>query len=269
MQKVSPALIKIVLLVICLAIPAVSFGHNLWLNATDYSPTFSKRTGAHTKIYFGFGHKFPVHDFLDKEKLVEFKLIKPDGQSQNLEPGEGGFLATPLIIKKEGAHVVAAATRNGFYTMYMKDGRIQHKLGSKEGLEGVILSLYYENYTKALINVGETKVDAYSIPVGHGIEIVPLENPYLKKMGDTLELQVLHKGRPAAFCNIFATYAGFSPTEDYAFANKTNGRGITKIRLLQPGHWVVKAVILKPATEELREKCIKMKYSAMISFEVP
>ena len=133
MKKISYALLKIVLLVICIAIPAVSFGHNLWLNATDYSPAFSKRTGARTKIYFGFGHKFPVHDFLDKEKLVEFKLIKPDGRSQDLEPGEGGFLATPLIIKKEGAHVVAAATRNGFYTMYMKDGRIQHKLGSKKG----------------------------------------------------------------------------------------------------------------------------------------
>lgn len=269
MKKVSSALLKIVFLAIFLAIPTVGLCHNLWLNAIDYRPALSKRTGAHTKIYFGFGHKFPVHDFLDKEKLVEFKLIKPDGARQDLEPGEGGFLVTPLIIKKEGAHVVAAATAHGFYTMYMKNGRMQHKLGSKEGLEGVILSLYYENYTKALINVGKTEDKAFSTPVGHGIEIIPMENPYLKKAGDTLALKVLHKGRPASFCNVFATYAGFSPTEDYAFANKTNGRGITKIRLLQPGHWIVKAVVRKPAKEELREKCIEEKYSATISFEVP
>ena len=269
MSKIMQKMMQIIFIIFCIMITNSAFGHNLWLNAIDFNPNFSKRTGAHTKIYFGFGHKFPVQDFLDKEKLIEFKLIKPDGQTQDLEPGEGGFLATPLIIKKKGANIVAAATRHGFYTMYMKNGRMRHKTGSKEGLEKVILSLYFENYTKALINVGETGSNAYSTPVGHGTEIIPLENPYLKKAGDTLKVKVLHNGMPAAFCNVFATYIGFSSTGDYAFTNKTNGKGITKIRLLQRGHWIVKAVIRKPATKKLSEKCIEMKYSATISFEVP
>ena len=270
MPKATTILFKVLLAAIMIAaLPVAGFSHNLWLNAIDYSPDFSERTGAHTKIYFGFGHKFPVNDFLDKGKLIEFKLIKPNGKSQDLEPGEGGFLATPLIIKKEGAHVVSAATEHGFYTMYLKNGRMNHKMGTKKGLDKVILSLYYENYTKALINVGETTNDAYSTPVGHGIEIVPMENPYLKKTGDTLKLKVLYKGRPALFCNVFATYAGFSPTEDYAFTNKTNGQGISTIRILKPGHWIVKAVVRKPAKKELQDKCIEEKYSATISFEVP
>ncbi|MBL0716534.1 MAG: DUF4198 domain-containing protein [Desulfosarcina sp.] len=269
MTKVTTILFKVLLTAIMIAVlPVAGFGHNLWFNAIDYTPAFSKRTGAHTKIYFGFGHKFPVDDFLDKGKLIEFKLIKPDGKSQDLEPGEGGFLATPLIIKKEGAHIVSAATAHGFYTMYMKNGRMHHKIGTKKGLEKVILSLYYENYTKALINVGKTPNDAYSTPVGHGIEIVPMENPYLKKAGDTLKLKVLYKGHPAPFCNVFATYAGFSSTEDYAFTNKTNGQGISKIRILKPGHWIVKTVVRKPAKKELQDKCIEEKYSATISFEV-
>ena len=130
MTKATTLLCKVLLAAIMVvAVPAAGFGHNLWLNAIDYSPTFSKRTGAHTKIYFGFGHKFPVHDFLDTKRLVEFKLIKPDGKSQDLEPGEGGFVATPLIIKKEGAHVVSAATANGLYTMYLY-GNLRCRPGS-------------------------------------------------------------------------------------------------------------------------------------------
>ena len=270
MKKMTSIIFKVFLAVIMVAaLPVAGFCHNLWLNATDYTPSFSKRTGAHTKIYFGFGHKFPVSDFLDKGKLIEFKLIKPGGKSQDLEPGEGGFLATPLIIKKKGAHIVSAATASGFYTMYMKNGRMHHKMGTKKGFEKVILSLYFENYTKALINVGETSNDAYSTPVGHGIEIVPMENPYLKKAGDTLQLKILHNGRPAPFCNVFATYAGFSTTEDYAFTNKTNGQGVSKIRILKSGHWIVKAIIRKPAKKELQDKCLEEKYSATISFEVP
>lgn len=246
----------------------VACDHNLWLNSIDYTPESSKRSGALTKIYFGFGHRFPVHDFLDKDKLTEFKLVKPDGQTQELEPGDGGFLATPLILKKEGAHVVAAAARTGFFSMYFMDDRLRHKLGSKEGLEKVLLSLYYENYTKALIEVGTTEKDAFISPVGHGIEIVPMENPYLKKPGDSLELKVLHKGRPASFCDVSATYVGFSATEDYAFSNKTNSRGTSTIRLITPGHCIIRAVVRKPATEDLRDKCIEEKYSATLSFEV-
>ena len=32
--------------------------------------------------------------------------------------------------------------------------------------------------------------------------------------------------RLASFCNVFATYVGFSHSDDYAFTNKTNSRGI-------------------------------------------
>ena len=244
------------------------FGETWTEHAVDYSPSFSERTGAHSKIYFGFGHKFPVQDFLDKDKLIEFRVIQPTGNVQDLDPGEGGFMTTSLILKKKGAHIVAAATKSGFYTMYFKNGRVHHKLGSMEDLDNVILSLYYENFTKALIDVESTENNAYAQPVGHNIEIVPLDNPYLKKAGDTLALKVLHKNRPAMYANVFATYVGFSSAEDYAFTNKTNGKGISSIRLLNPGHWIVKAEVRKPAPEELRDKCIEEKYSATLSFEV-
>lgn len=268
MKRKMIAYIKLGLIAAVLSLPAAAYGHNLWLNAIDYSPELSKRTGAHTKVYFGFGHKFPVQDFLDKNKLTEFKIVRPDGDTVDLKPGSSGFLSTPLIFKTEGAHMVTAATKTGYYTMYFKKGRVHHKLGSKEGLSEVLLSLYYENYTKALINVGTPTKDAYRTPVGHGIEIIPMENPYLKKTGDTLKLKVLHKGRPASFCNISATYVGFSTAEDYAFSNKTNAKGISSIRLLSPGQWIVRAVVRMPAAEKLRDKCNEEKYSATISFEV-
>ncbi len=251
-----------------LVFSSISSAHNLWLNSTDFNPTFREKTGAHSKIYFGFGHKYPVHDFLDKKKLREFNLIKPDGKIQKLESGENGFLATSLILKNKGAHIVTAATDTGFYTMYNDKGRVHHKLGSKEGLESVILSLYYENYTKALINVGETSEHAYSTPVGHNIEIIPLENPYMKNIGDNLKIKVLYKGQPAAFTDINATYVGFSSSEDYAFSNKTGSDGVSTIKLLAPGEWIVRAVIKKPASEEIKDKCIQEKYSATMSFEV-
>lgn len=49
--------------------------------------------------------------------------------------------------------MATAATAHGFYTMYVdQEGQLHHIPGPLEGLQNVVLSLYYENYTKALIN---------------------------------------------------------------------------------------------------------------------
>jgi len=243
--------------------------HNLWLNATDFTPDFNQRTGAHTKVYFGFGHRFPVHDFLEADKLSVFKLVPSGGDESTLTPGEGGFLATPLILKQAGGYTVCAATKNGYYTMYREGDRIRHKLAGMEGLDNVILSLYFEDYAKALINVGPPAAEDFFKPLGDNIEIVPQENPFLKKVGDMLPLKVLHGGKPAAFCQVSATYVGFSTREDYAYSNKTNSEGISAIRLIHPGQWIVTATVRHPAPESEKGKCLEMKYSASLTFEIP
>jgi uncharacterized GH25 family protein len=251
-----------------LLFPCLVCAHNLWLNATDYSPHFSPRTGAHSTVYVGFGHRFPVQDFLREVKLEDFSLVNGNRPATAVEAGQGGFLATPLILKKPGPYQATIATEPGFYTMYLTDRGMRHKLGSMEGLKNVELSLYYENYAKALINVGEPHAGDFSTPLGHGIEIVPLENPFLKKPGDTLRLKVLHRGKPARFCQVSATYVGFSTGEDYAYSNKTDSNGETVIRLVHQGQWIVLASVRKPADEKYRGKCLEEKYAASLSFAV-
>lgn len=244
------------------------WAHNLWLNATNFNPVLSGRAGAHSKIYFGFGHRFPVQDFLAAEKLTEFNLIQPDQSIQPLAAGNDGFLATPIVLKAPGAYTVAAATKHGFYTMFFKDGRMLHRMGSMEGLEDVVLSLFFENYTKALINVAPSAPDAFTHAIGQNMEIVPLENPYLKRVGDELRVQVLHQGKPVPYCQIFATYVGFSSHEAYAYSCKADSKGIASIRLLNHGQWIVLAVRREPAPEELKKQCRELKSSASLSFGI-
>jgi uncharacterized GH25 family protein len=258
----------IVFSLILTIVPATAFSHNLWLNATDYEPGFRGKTGAHTKVYFGFGHRLPVMDFPKKENVTEFKLVKPGGESKDLELGEGGFLATPIILKKEGGYMVTTATKPGFYTMYEEEGKVHHKLGTMEGLDNIVLSIYYESYAKTLINVGKTEDDAYATPVGHHVEIVPLENPFLKKVGDYLEIQVLINGKPAMYTNVFATWVGFSPKGAYAYTSKTNAKGINQIKLLQSGQWVVKVVVKQPPSKKHQGKVIDDQYTTILTFQV-
>ena len=133
----------------------------------------------------------------------------------------------------------------------------------------VILSLYYEQYAKCLINVGKKDLINFDKPVGHKLEIVPLKNPINLKLGDFLPVRVLFNGKPKRFIHVYATYSGFSTGEDFAYATSTDGEGIAKIRLTHWGPWLIKTDIKLPAPDNLKDKCNQLHYTATLTFEVP
>jgi len=257
-------------LVICLWTSSV-FGHTLWLNASDYSPQIRPGHKAKTAVYFGWGHHYPVDGFLAQEKLEEFSLIGPDGKKSFLSPNPGGFLATQLNLEQSGTYILAAVKKGVFYTMYEKDGEIQHKLGSKEGVEEVILSSHSQQYAKAVINVGEHSDNSFSKPVGHKLEIIPLKNSKDLKGcgGHFLPIKVLFEGKPARYYKVYATYMGFSAEDDFAYTTSTDSKGEARIRLISRGHWLVKVDMRIPAPDELKEKCNHLHYTSTLTFEVP
>ncbi|MEW6102824.1 MAG: DUF4198 domain-containing protein [bacterium] len=256
----------------CLMFSVDAFAHTLWINATDYRVEFHPKYGAKTNVYFGWGHSYPVDDFLAVEDLQGgFSLIYPDGGIEKITPNAGGFLATQINFKQPGSYIVTASKKPGFYAMYVDKGEVHHKIGPKTGLNSVILSLYYEQYAKSLIDVGEAEDDAFSKPVGHRLEIIPLENPYKLHGcgGHFLPVVILFEGKPARFCKVYATYMGFSTGDDFAYATSTNGEGIAKIRLTHWGAWLIKADIKLPALDDLKDKCNELHYTATLTFEIP
>ena len=261
-------LILSMLIVFCLGFYDVSYSHTLWLNATNYFPEiYSPEYGAKTTIYFGWGHGYPVADFLSSDKLSEFNLITPEGKIKPIQPGIGGFLAAKLSFPEKGAYIITTALKPGFYTMYVKEGKIHHKSVPKTGLSKIILSLHFEQYAKALINV-DSSDSTFSKPVGHTLEIIPLVNPARLKPGDFLPVQVLFKNKPARFCPVYGTYAGFSTGDDFAFATTADGQGKVEIRIFHHGPWLIKTKVKLPAPDKLKDKCNELSYTATLTFEI-
>jgi uncharacterized GH25 family protein len=256
------------LLTIFLFVPQAVFAHLVWINAVDYTPTFHERFSAGTKIYFGYGHKYPVHDFIKAERLTEFICTDPENKKRDLKPGPGGFLATHIKFKKPGSHLISAIVEPGFYTIYTDKGKVRHNKGPMTGLEGIISSLYYERYAKALINVGETDDTFFLTPIGHRVEIIPMQNPAKLKAGDFLDLKVLFKDKPARYFQVYATYSGFSTDNDFAYTTGTDAKGMARIRILHYGQWLIKADIKMPAPDKLKATCRQVHYTATLTFGI-
>lgn len=255
----------------CLLFTGFAGAHSMWMNVSNHSPGFSPKHGARTHIYFGWGHRYPVDDFLTDEFLGKVFLFDPKGKKEELKPSPDGFRATKVKMKEKGGWMVGATIKPGFYTMYLDKGKMHHVTKPKTGLPAVVMSLYYEQYAKTLINVGGASEKSFSKPVGHKFEIVPLENPGKLKGcgGHFLPVRVLFDGKPARHCAVYATYNGFSSDMAFAYTTATDAQGKAKIRLLHHGEWLVKASLKLPASGDLTDKCNELHYSATLTFDVP
>lgn len=263
MRKIKKLFLISSALVIFLCTSAFVYAHTMWLNVSNYSPPIK----GDSKIYLGWGHRYPVDDFLSEEKLKEFSLISPSGKKEKLNPNPGGFLATDIRFAEKGTYIVTAVLKPGFYTMYIEKGKIHHKSVPRTGLKNIILSLYFEQYAKALVNVGQSS-NSFSKPVGHKLEIIPLKNPHELKVGGFLPIQVLFEGKPARFCKIYGTYFGFSTKDDFAYVTTTNSEGKAKIRIMHYGPWLINVKLKLPVSDELKNKCNELSYAATLTFEV-
>ncbi len=164
-------------------------------------------------------------------------------------------------LSKPGSYIVAAKRKTGFYTKTTQGGKRQ----SKKGLSNVISCSLSHMSMKAILSVGEEQ-GAVDSKVGHPLEIIPMANPAELSAGDYLPIQLLLHGKPYKG-KIFATYMGFSTEKDvFAYTSKTDRQGRGKIRILQPGIWLIKAEHIEPYPNQ--DECDVEKFIATLTLEV-
>lgn len=113
----------------------------------------------------------------------------------------------------------------------------------------------YSKHVKALFQVGEKRTDNITKPYGFPIEIVPQKNPFSLRVGDTLPVTVLFKGKPVRNQLVYANYAGFHRHDDSgqhieAVKTRTNAKGAAQIKLSEKGRWYVRLIHMTPSDEE-------------------
>ncbi len=264
------------ILFIMLILPVTIFSHSLWINITDYYPKIHSGKFAFTKFYIGYGHHFPVDDFPLFERFENFSLITPDGTEKKITPGvKDGFLETALKLEKKGTYIISVLKNPGFYTIYLdKKGKMHHKLVAKTEVKvkgKIVTSLYFQQFAKAVICVGNKQDKSFLKPVGHKLEIIPLENPAKLKGcgGHFLPVKILFNGKPAMFKKVFATYSGFSfDADDFAYTTTTDRQGIANIRILSRGQWLIKTEMRLPPAEDKKNKCNEIHYTATLTVGV-
>lgn len=193
---------------------------------------------------------------LDRVNL--FRASGPDGSTDrkgDLTLGQGGADAS-LTFASPGTYVVFFSTTNvpselpalRFNDYARAEGltlvtrhRTAQATGNTPGRE------LYSRRGKALVQIGlpsKRTQPHVTVPVGLGLEIVPLVNPYQIGSATSMPVQIFYQGRPLAGALVKLTNLGADAQPVESFRTDANGRAIFRAR--RSGEWQFNVVWSQP-----------------------
>jgi hypothetical protein len=107
----------------------------------------------------------------------------------------------------------------------------------------------YSKHVRAIFQVGEARTDDFRAPLGYPVEIIPQQNPYSLRVGQTIEVLCTLDGRPLANQFVVAGVERAGRLSRPVNA-RTDRNGIARFRLNAAGKWYVKFIHMMPVTTE-------------------
>lgn len=156
----------------------------------------------------------------------------------NLKTGSAGTYVVGLSTK---AREIALKAEE--FNAYLEEDGLPDTLEErrKTGELGKDAVERYAKHVKAILQVGKSQTDDYKTILGYPVELVPQQNPYKLKKGDSIEILCLKDGKPLANQVVLAgreESGKVKPSPEL----RSDARGIVKLNLDGSGKWYVKFI---------------------------
>jgi hypothetical protein len=135
------------------------------------------------------------------------------------------------------------------FNSYLKEDGIPDVLNARtlHGELGTAVRERYHKHVKAVLQVGDTRTEAFGGVLGYPAEIVPLTNPYGTRIGETLAVRTLVDGKPAA--NQLVIAGGERDGQKMEEARtRSDSAGVARFVLSGVGKWYIKFIHMVPVS---------------------
>lgn len=188
------------------------------------------------------------------DRMVDVSLVKPSGE--RLHPpltdwrDEGKTALLKLQTGEAGTYLAGLYTKPRELTL--KAARFNHYLAhdgvpdtlaarKRDGELNKDVRERYSKHVKAIFQVGEARTETFKTALGYPVEIIPQQNPYALKVGQTLEVLCVKDGQPLAGQFVLAG-RDLNGKELAAPGVRTDQGGLARIVLKGAGKWYVKFI---------------------------
>ena len=224
--------------ILSLALVASIFGHDLFLKADSFflapnskftikvmNGTFQASEGA---VSFARLNDVSVVSAGKTVHPLETDFTKNETTAfMNLTTGATGTYVIGLSTKSREIALKAAD-----FNEYLKEDGLPDTLEErrKTGELEKDAKERYAKHVKAILQVGDKRTDDYKAVLGYPVELIPQQNPYKLKKGDTIDILCLKDGKPLVGQVVLA---GREENEKIVIAPelRSDKNGIVKLRL--------------------------------------
>lgn len=106
----------------------------------------------------------------------------------------------------------------------------------------------YSKHVRAVFQVGDKHSDDYNKPLNYPVELIPQQNPYTLKVGDTIEVLCLLDGKPIVNQFVIAGSES-SDRKVHELNSRSDAKGIARIKITRAGKWFIKFIHMTPISE--------------------
>lgn len=135
------------------------------------------------------------------------------------------------------------------FNSYLKEDGLPDVLNARtlNGELGTAVRERYQKHVKAVLQVGDTRTDAFATVLGYPAELVPLSNPYATRIGDTLAVRALVDGKAVAGQLVIAGGERDGQKIEESWS-RSDAAGVARFALSGAGKWYIKFIHMVPVT---------------------
>lgn len=254
-----PALRAGAILVALLATASALFAHDFWLVPDAFRITL----GGWIEVRGQTSSRFPTSESaVTVDGVADARVISAAGEETIRDLSVAG---TSLLLRSRpttpGQRILAVRLHPRSVRESAESFRRYLELeGAPEALErygreGLLprtdsVTRRYAKYAKTFVEVGEGGPRAFVRVAGHPLEFVPLADPATVRLGDTLAVRLLYRGRPLADARLHAGAAprgGGTRLAGQEPHLETDGDGVARVFIDRSGLWNVRTLQIVPA----------------------
>jgi nickel transport protein len=210
--------------VVAMTTADVASAHDVWL--TTAGPAVARR------VIVNYGHPNDRPPAV-ADKVLDLVAITRDGKVSLLTGLAPSYIKATLVAQSRpfadsGRTLLAARYDNGYW---VKIADNLYRNVSKRMAPDAIDSLWSAKFAKAVTGPGAP----WDMALGHELEIVPLTDPAVARVGESLQVRVLFRGQPLAGAEV-ERGDGVTPMNEADIPRfKTDGDGIATIPIVKWG----------------------------------
>ncbi len=221
-------------------------GHEFWIEPSNPRPVVGDKVDLHLRV----GERFEGEPIArTNERIKLFAVLAPEATKPVAISGQDGAdPAGTITASQPGLHVIGY--HNHPTQIELEAGEFEDYL-KHEGLEAVIAERKrlgestrpgreaYARCAKALVTVKGAPPAGFDRPFGLPLEIIPLADPFTLKRGGELPVRLLFQQKPLGGLKVTATRRN---APEKSVSARTDGEGVARLPLDEPGLWLISAV---------------------------